>query len=447
MARWKRGVIFGCALALLVACGGSSGTSRSAAPTGPWKGTDLLWDAIGDAHGFTAVGNSGVVVTSGDGKTWTQQPSATDETLRGIASGGGNVIAVGTGGTVVSWPATQPAAAVVHPTGADVTLMGAAFGAGTWVVAGSSGSIFTATDPSRWTRRVSKTDGDIFAMAYGDGRFVAVTDTGGILTSPDGVTWTTTRAPDGLWLWGIGYGPGGFVATGANGTVLQSADALTWVSRTSGTTQVLRGVTYGQGQYVAVGSDAEVVSSPDGIRWTAHDVGTRGVELWRPASSGSTWLAVGAGGTRLISSGLTVWTGGHTTRTAFYGVGASASTILAAGVNGTIARRGPDGAWTTVATAPGDRELRSVTRLGPTWVATGGGGTILTSTNGTTFEPRVSGSTAELWSSAVIPTGAGSAQSRLVVVGAGGAILVSDDSGADMAISARPAERDPLLGG
>jgi photosystem II stability/assembly factor-like uncharacterized protein len=102
-------------------------------------------------------------------------------------------------------------------------------------------------------------------------------------------------------------------------------------------------------------------------------------------------------------------------------------------VGGTIAERQSDGGWTSVATAPGQRELRSVTHLGSTWVATGGGGTILTATGAARFTPRASGSKAELWSSAL-----SSAAARIVVVGAGGAILVSDDQGRTW----RPA-RDP----
>jgi uncharacterized protein len=43
---------------------------------------------------------------------------------------------------------------------------------------------------------------------------------------------------------------------------------------------------------------------------------------------------------------------------AFYGVGGDAATTLAVGVNGTIERRGTDGAWTAVASVPGRRELR-----------------------------------------------------------------------------------------
>ncbi len=392
-------------LVFVAACGASTtGPSDHPARPAAWNGTDLLWDAIGSTSGFTAVGNSGVVVTSHDGHTWQQQPRVTPQTLRGIASDGSTVVAVGTGGAVVTWPANDPSAAQASSANVPITLLGIANGNGTWVAGGSGGTVLTSTltstDLRSWTEHTTGTDGDIFAIAYGAGHFVAVTDIGSIVTSTDGVTWTVSRQPDGLWLWGAVYGPGGFLAVGANGTVLQSADGSTWTPRTSGTTQVLRGVVYGNGQYLAVGSDATVISSPDAITWTARTIPTAGVELWRPAANPSGFLAVGAGGTRLASTNLVDWTGGNTTRTAFYGVGSDGSTVLAAGVNGTIAKRQPDGGWQTVATAPDERELRSVTHLGSTWVATGGGGTILTGADGTTFTPRDSGSKAELWSSA-----------------------------------------------
>ncbi len=413
--------------AVIAACSASTtGPPPTQSPAGSWSGTDLLWDALGDAAGYTAVGNSGVVVTSTDGRSWQQQPAVTHQTLRGIASGGGSVVAVGTGGTVVSWPSSDASQAVVHPSGVSVPLLGVAYGAGSWVVGGSSGLVRTSNDLQHWTSRASGTDGDIFDIAYGAGHFVAVSDIGSIVTSPDGITWTTTRQADGLWLWGAAYGAGGFLVSGANGTILQSADGLSWTKRSSGTTQVLRGVAYGRGGYLAVGSDATVVSSTDGVRWTTRPTGDVGVELWRPAAAGDSWLAVGAGGTRLISSNLTSWSGGATTRTAFYGVGSGSGSILAAGVNGTVARRDPDGGWSTVATAPGSRELRSAEYLASTWVVTGGGGTILTSVDGTSFVPRTSGSGAELWSTAALP---GSPDARLVVAGAGGALLVSDDLG------------------
>jgi hypothetical protein len=406
----------------------------SASTTGPsatppkaqaWNGTDLLWDAIGDGTGFTAVGNSGVVVTSNDGATWTQQPRVTGQTLRGIASDGSTVAAVGTGGAVVSWPAKDPARARASYSGTPITLLAIAKGGRTWVTGGSGGIVLSSSDLRRWDEHSIGSDGDIFAIAYGAGRFVAVTDIGGIATSVDGVTWTTTRQSDGLWLWGVTYGPGGFLAVGADGTALLSPDGSTWAAHATGTTQVLRGAVYGHGQYLAVGSDATAVSSPDGITWTSRKVPTEGVELWRPATGDAAFLAVGAGGTRLVSKDLVDWSGRHTTADAFYGVGSDGTGVVAGGVNGFVARLQEDGDWESVARSFGARELRSVTHLGATWVVTGGGGTILTSPEGITFTPRVSGSKAELWSSA----SNGQPDGRIVVVGAGGAILVSDDQG------------------
>jgi photosystem II stability/assembly factor-like uncharacterized protein len=438
---WLR-LMSAASLVLVAACGASTTgpAPEPAASSAAWNGTDLLWDAVGSSDGFTAVGNSGVVVTSRDGQVWQQARAATHQTLRGIASDGKTVVAVGTGGAVVTWPTGNPNAAKAASAVVPITLLGVAAGGGTWVVGGSGGTVLTSSDLIHWTQHASGTDGDIFAIAYGAGHFVAVTDTGSIVTSTDGTTWTTTRAADGLWLWGAAYGPHGFLATGAGGTILQSPDGLRWTPRTSGTTQVLRGVVYGQGQYLAVGSDAAAVSSPDGVNWTTREVGTAGVELWRPAATNAAWLAVGAGGTRLITTNLNTWSGGRTTRTAFYGTGSDGTTVLASGVNGTVARRRADGTWETVATAPGKRELRSVTHLGSTWIVTGGGGTILTSTDGTTFAPRVSGSKAELWSSA----STGGTHPRIVVVGAGGAILVSDDSGVTWTAAKDP-QQDTLF--
>ncbi len=240
----------GCVAALLLVLAGCSSqtTSPRSQASGParsadWQGTDLLWDALGTRAGFTAVGNSGVVVTSSNGVNWTEQPVATGQTLRGISSNGTTTLAVGTGGAVVSWPSGDPGRPTVHPTGTARTLMGAAYHAGTWVVGGSGGTVLTSTGLSRWTRRASGTAGDIFAVAYGAGRFVGVADDGSIVTSLDGTSWTEAVKPDGVWLWDVVFGGGTFVATGAGGTVLQSADGLRWTKRPSGTKQVLRGVT------------------------------------------------------------------------------------------------------------------------------------------------------------------------------------------------------------
>src|ERR1039458_9276578 len=62
-------VLAGCAIATNTQQRTPSGVSASAS----WRGTDLLWDAISGPTGFTAVGNSGVVVTSPNGQTRSEE--------------------------------------------------------------------------------------------------------------------------------------------------------------------------------------------------------------------------------------------------------------------------------------------------------------------------------------------------------------------------------------
>ena len=155
----------------------------------------------------------------------------TPQTLRGIASDGSTVAAVGTGGAVVSWPAKDPRRSAGDLLGHPDHVAGHRDRwNGTWVTGGSGGVVLTSTDLRTWDRHSIGSDGDIFAIAYGAGHFVAVTDIGGIATSADGITWTTTRQSDGLWLWGVTFGPGGFLAVGADGTALLSPDGSTWTA-------------------------------------------------------------------------------------------------------------------------------------------------------------------------------------------------------------------------
>src|SRR4051812_40268078 len=46
--------------------------------------SNLYWSVAAGADGFVAVGNSGIVITSPDGVSWTPRPAPTTETLRGV---------------------------------------------------------------------------------------------------------------------------------------------------------------------------------------------------------------------------------------------------------------------------------------------------------------------------------------------------------------------------
>jgi photosystem II stability/assembly factor-like uncharacterized protein len=395
-------------------------------PAAPDLGSDLLWDIAFGANGFTAVGNSGAVVTSPDGVSWKRQPSPTTQTLRAVAIDTDQSVAVGTGGTIVAWKGGAPTPADVRATNLIQPLLGITHGLGMWVAVGAAGTILTSPDLTTWTAQASGVSGDFFGVAFNEklGEVAAVADDGSIVTSSDGVKWTRGRDVDGTWLWDITVGNGQFAASGAGGTVYTSVDGDQWEKRDTGTTQALRGIAFGNGMFVASGSDNTVVSSTDAVRWTPHQLPDQGVELWRPVFGNNLWAVVGAGTTIETSPDLSTWTGATHTGVAFYGVAATPDITIGVGVGGIVAKREPSGSWTTLTQVAGHRELRSVTWLPPVFIVTGSGGTILTSSDGATFTPHNASTTvAELWSVAR------GKDNRLVIVGAGGTILSSTDQG------------------
>ncbi len=140
---------------------------------------------------------------------------------------------------------------------------------------------------------------------------------------------------------------------GRHGNILTSSDGTTWTSRTSGTTNVLYGVTYANSTFVAVGYWGTILTSSDGITWTSRTFGIynhfKGVVY-----GNSTFVAVSS---QVIGQN-------------------SYGTILTSSDNGT--------SWTT-RTSGTSNGLYGVTYGKNTFVAVGRSGTILTSSDGTTW--------------------------------------------------------------
>ena len=140
-----------------------------------------LYDVTYGNGTFVAVGNSGAILTSPDGVSWTVRHPGIGDHLRGVT-----------------------------------------YGNGTFVVVGNSGAILTSPDGVSWTVQGSGTWNVLYAVTYGNGTFVAVGEGGTLLTSPDGVNWTAQDSGTGNDLTGVTYGGGTFVAVGRYGTLLTS---------------------------------------------------------------------------------------------------------------------------------------------------------------------------------------------------------------------------------
>ncbi len=151
------------------------------------------------------------------------------------------------------------------------------FGGGQFVAVGSLGTILTSPDGINWTTQTSGVSSDLNGITYAGSQYLAVGSSGTVLTSPNGTSWTSRTSATGNQLTSVYYGSGNYVAVGNTGTIQTSPDGIAWTLRTSGVTKDIYGVTYGGNQFVAVGAyltgiadSTTILTSPDGINWTAR---------------------------------------------------------------------------------------------------------------------------------------------------------------------------------
>jgi hypothetical protein len=183
------------------------------------------------------------------------------------------------------------------------------------------------------------------------------TDSGG--GGSDHLTWTAAAAStfDGdptNYIQDITWGGNKFVAAGRSGKLASSGDGITWtsVSTTTFTNKHLQGICWGSNKFIAVGQDRSMGYSADGATgWTiiapantGHNNATDYINY--AASNGSTFVAVGYSEMSKSTVGIS---------------------------------------WTAVSGLPGSPDFRTITWTGQKFIAVGGGGYILHSSDGATW--------------------------------------------------------------
>jgi len=249
---------------------------------------------------YVAVADSGNLITSPDGITWTSRTSSFgSNAITAVAYGNGYWVAVGAGGLAayssdgITW--TQATTGMsANP------LKSVAWGNGLWVIGNGVGAMATATDPAgTWTARTSTLTniGDIHYFK-GQSIWVAGNDvgtTGALASSTDGLTWTARTSA-------VNYGSGqsGYAFFESNSTVLinygyNGSLAYGFQSSTNGTTYTARtgAITSGIILMNAASDDAGfiVANGPqvtsNGTSWTSrNDPAASGVSIAICHSSG-----------------------------------------------------------------------------------------------------------------------------------------------------------------
>lgn len=164
------------------------------------------------------------------------------------------------------------------------------------------GHILVSNNGINWTDKAELSD-SLMEIAYGNGIYVVVGTDGSIYTSSNLTNWTKRVSNTSLKLVGVSFGKGLFVITGDSGTILTSSDGVNWVKQVSNTDSYLIRSRYGNGMYVAVGYNCTVLTSIDGISWTEQDDGF----------TGGTWYGMVYSNNRYVITGNRLSTTGNIT--------------------------------------------------------------------------------------------------------------------------------------
>jgi hypothetical protein len=221
------------------------------------------------------------MLTSPDGKTWTEITKADGQWLASmiyaqgeyVSSGGYGWLATTTTdlGTWTQHPPSMNYTAAHHSRQAlAVGMVGGSFA---YVSVDDLGNIFHATDGKTWMTTTGapvvaagSTWGTVFA--YGNGVFVGLLPNGmdSIRSTDGGATWTSNTALATA-AQGLVYAQGKFTAVGA-GHVFTSTDGQTWTDHPEATA-IASDLTYGHGVYLALnGNNGAIYKSTDGLTFT-----------------------------------------------------------------------------------------------------------------------------------------------------------------------------------
>jgi hypothetical protein len=247
---------------------------------------------------YVAVGDGGLLCTSGNGIDWTMRPRNTTNQFSVIYNAAhsqfvvvGDREYIATSSNGITWVKrkfnlSKPA------------LWGVASDGTTYVAVGSLGTVFTSTDGATWTQRSSGTTARLFDVVYGEGRFVAVAINGFYSSSDSGVTWQNHGSASGLI--SVTYGNGIFVAGGKNGIIYTSGDGINWTYRSTGVTNYFWDLAFNPSSNLFVGvgnrgthSTCMILTSSNGSSWT-----------WRESHVPSELLGVVVSSNKVVAGGL-----------------------------------------------------------------------------------------------------------------------------------------------
>lgn len=175
---------------------------------------------------FMACGDDGTIVYSEDGKSWQTGVNTSSENINSIAHSDTRIVAVGDNGTILTSTDGMNFVAMESPT--SEALNDVLYNDTTFIIVGANGTILTSADGTSWTAKTSGTSKIIRSVAYDNNtnEFLAVGEEGLIIRSSNLNDWTIETPVTFFNLNSVIYNDNlnYFVIVGDYGTILTGLD-------------------------------------------------------------------------------------------------------------------------------------------------------------------------------------------------------------------------------
>lgn len=132
--------------------------------------------------------------------------------------------------------------------------------------------VSTSSDAKNWTTILPSYSSLSYSATYVNGLYIIQKSDGIALTSPDCTTWTERNTGINKSPLSIAIGPATIVGTTSPGGIVTSSDGISWTQQVApGSAAELYSVAYGNGRFVAVEQDGHTISSTDALTWKRSD--------------------------------------------------------------------------------------------------------------------------------------------------------------------------------
>jgi len=348
-----------------------------------WTGSELI--AVGEGTNYHLGFPDGLLFRSTDGLVWNEQVTDAPFALTAITKSDATIFLGGSGGYLLSGSLFIN----IVCSGAEMT--SAVWNGQQYIAVTARGTVMRSFDGSFWMERHARVAVSFDRLAYSGSAYVALGGLGApteIYTSPDATTWTRTLEFQDAILKDVIWGGGRFLACGQEGAVFVSDAGASWTRYYVGDAVTLRCVIWDGHRYVAAASNIAYFST-DGQTWTKASPDPIDSEpaITRMIWTGSQYVTVGnrdesPGGLQgyACTSPDAVHWQVHSLGAADYllDIAGTSTRLVACGRGGTLLTSTDGSTWETLASAT-EQPLMDIVVRGGQAIVVGGNRTVLVS--------------------------------------------------------------------